>query len=230
MKNYHDFFISPEGGAWDDNTELHPMIDFSSDTILHDYIMMTEALNHVDYWLIVFCGHGYVNANDDTVLCMKDGSKVTGAQIKNMGKISPPRTLIVDCCREKDELDIPLLLDESLFSDTDMKLNAQACKTLYNRILESLPSGTFYEAYSTSIGECTGDTDTVGGVYSYNLLKIADETKRLLMGGCLSGGDNLATLRQIHDAATPYVVQMRKDRQHLCRSDNTNRIPFVVIA
>ncbi len=229
MKNYHDFFIRPEGGAWGVNTEIQPMMDFSSATVLHDYIMMTGAFNHVDYWLIVFCGHGYVNANEDTVLCMKDGSEVTVPQIKTWIKYTPC-TLIADCCREKEEIDIPQILEESLFSDTEMKLNAEACRTLYNRILESLPSGTFYEAYSTSIGECAGDTDTVGGMYSYNLLKSADEIKRHLIEGRLNGGDNLATLGQIHDEATPHVVKMRKERQHPCRSNNTNRIPFVVIA
>lgn len=220
---------SEEGGAWDENTEIHPMMDFSSATVLHDYIMMTEDINHVDYWLIVFCGHGYVDTNNDTVLCMKDGSEVNVSQIKTWVKYTPC-TLIADCCRDKEEIDVSQLLQESLFSDTEMKLNAAACRTLYNRILESLPSGSFYEAYSTNIGERAGDTDTVGGVYSYNLLKSADETKRHLMEGYLSSGDNLATLGQVHDAAIPQVLQMIKGLQHPCRSDNTKRIPFVVIA
>lgn len=71
--NYHDFFLRPEGGAWIEDKEIHSFIDTSSATFLHDYIMMEIEFQKIEYFMIVFCGHGYVNANNDTALCMKDG-------------------------------------------------------------------------------------------------------------------------------------------------------------
>lgn len=229
MKNYHDFFIRPEGGAWNEDKEIHSFIDTSSATFLHDYIMMEIEFQKIEYFMIVFCGHGYVNANNDTVLCMKDRSEVTVSQLKTWVRYTPC-TLIADCCRMKDIIDSAQLIEESLFSDSCVHLDGEACKLAYNRCLGLLPSGTFYEAYSTRIGETAGDTDTVGGVYSYNLLKRADEEKQRLLAGRLQNGDNVASLAQVHDEACPEVVKMRTGRQHPCRSENTDRVPFVVIA
>ena len=228
MKNYREFFMKPEGGAWS-NDEIHPMIDSSSAIALHDYIMMAIDLQNVKYFMIVFCGHGYVNPNNDTVLCMKDGSKVCVSQLKTWLRYTPC-TLIADCCREKEEIEMAQLVEESLFSDTTIQLNAESCKRNYNILLGLLPSGSFYDVYSTRIGECAGDTDTVSGVYSYNLLKCADEAKQRLIAGRLQNGDSVESLAQVHDAACPRVAQMRRGRQHPCRNDYVDRVPFVVIA
>lgn len=229
MKNYQEFLARPEGGAWG-NDEIQPMIDFSSAIALHDYIMTAIAMQDVKYFLIVFCGHGYVNPNNDTVLCMKDGSEVCVSDLKTWVQYTPC-TLIADCCREKETIDnAQELLRESLFSETAMQLDAESCKRVYNRVLGLLPSGTFYDVYSARIGECAGDTDMLGGVYSYNLLKCADEAKRRLVAGYLQNGDTVGSLAQVHDAASPRVAQMRRGKQHPCRSEYTDRIPFVVIA
>lgn len=229
MENYKEFFKSAEGGAWDEDNEIQKFIDFSSAVALHDYIMMAIDLYQVEYFLIVFCGHGYVNANNDTVLCMSDGSKVTVSEVRTWVRYTPS-TLIVDCCREKEEVDDAQLFEEALFSETVMQLDEGKCKENYNRMLGLLPSGTFYEAYSTRIGERAGDTDTLGGVYSYNLLKCAEEKKLQLIADYLNNGESIASLAEVHDDATPEVVKMRKGNQHPCRSDNTDKIPFVVVA
>jgi hypothetical protein len=229
MKNYHDFFTRPEGGAWDEDEEIHTMVDFSSASLLHNYIMMMESSKHVDYWLIVFCGHGFVNSYNDTVLCMSDGSEVSASEINTWVTYSPC-TLIADCCRKKEDVEVSELIEESLFSDTVMELNKDACKLAYNRFLGTLPSGSFFAAYATNIGECAGDSDMLGGVYSYNLLKSADQVKQQLVVNYLRNGESAVSLAQVHDSAYPKVVKMRKGRQHPCRSNNTNIIPFVVIA
>lgn len=225
MRNYQQFFMKPEGGAWEEK-EIHPIIDISSKVCLHDYIMMTESFCHVDYWLIVFCGHGRVDFNNDTVLCMSDGSEVKVSEI-NTWVTNTPCMVIADCCREKEELaDTPSLLCESMFSETATQLNARACRTLYNEKLRQLPDGLFCTAYAASIGERAGDNDTLGGVYSYNLLKSADDAKQQL----IASGNHVAFFSHIHKAASPKVRQMRNNRQNPVQDGRTNVIPFVVIA
>lgn len=228
MGHYHKFFQRPEGGAWQ-KQEIQLMINYSSAIFLHDYIINAIDLQQVNYFLIVFCGHGYVNANDDTVLCMKDGSEVCVSELKTWVRYTPC-TLIADCCREKETIDnVQELIREELFSDTVMQLDENSCRRTYNRILETLPPESFHEVYATKIGECAGDSDTLGGFYSYNLLKSADDEKKRLIAGYLQSGINIASLAQVHDAAYPNVVKTRKGKQHPCKSNNTDRIPFVVI-
>lgn len=229
MEHYERFFRSANGGAWEDG-EMQIYLEFSSAQALHDYIMMTNDFHKVDYWLIVFCGHGYLDANDDTILCMSDGSEVKVSELKTWVQYTPC-TLIADSCRQRAEIEGNLVqLRESMYSEVTIGQDPEACKALYNRLLEQLPCGSFYTAYGASKDECAGDNDELGGIYSFFLLDRADKERQRLATNLINDGDSFSTLAQVHDIAYPLVIERRHGQQHPVRSANTGNIPFVVIA
>lgn len=230
IENYERFFRSAQGGLWGNEEYEHEIRTFlqSSALGLHDYIMMTEGLRHVDYWLIVFCGHGRLNADHDTVFRMSDGSEVTLSQLRTWVTYSPCM-VIADCCRDLVDIEGNLQqLRESMF--TEIALNDQECRRIYNRALSILPAASFYTAFAASEGEYAGDNRELGGVYSYNLLNSADQVKRHLSVNMLRDDEHIATFVQVHLAAEPEVVRMRNNHQHPVCSQNTVNIPFVVVA
>ena len=228
MAHYDRFFRSPQGGLWDNDEHEIMTYHQSSAEVLHDYIMMTENFHHVDYWMIVFCGHGYLNANHDTVFCMTDGSEVTLSQLRTWVHYTPTM-VIADSCRVLVDAEGDLLqLRESMF--TEVRLNEQECKQIYNRALRLLPSSSFYTGFATDEGESAGDNAELGGIYSYNLLKCADQIKRRFHAGMLSNQENIASFARVHGLAVPEVRQMRNNQQNPVCSDNTVNIPFVVVA
>lgn len=230
IENYERFFRSAQGGLWGNEGYEHEIRTFlqSSTLGLHDYIMMSEGFQHVDYWLIVFCGHGRLNADHDTVFRMSDGSEVTLSQLRTWVTYSPCM-VIADCCRVLVDIEGNLQqLRESMF--TEIALNDQECRRIYNRALSLLPAASFYTAFAASEGEYAGDNRELGGVYSYNLLNSADQVKRHLSVSMLHDDEHIATFAQVHHAAEPGVVRMRNGHQHPVCSDNTVNIPFVVVA
>lgn len=227
MENYEKFFTSAGGGAWIKDTEIVEMFEAGYESIFQrlNFLRILESPSYNDYWIVVFSGHGYAireNGITDTILCLADGKKLRISTLKSW--IGKRRCLfIIDCCREVTDISVPEIVVESLFSDDRIQLNPETCRAAYNRMISITPVD-YYEAYSTSLNERAGDSDKYGGIYSYNLIKAANEGIKNLISSRQPG----SVLWPIHQKAAEETSKMRKGKQNPVATSNINKLPFIV--
>lgn len=173
---YQSFFRSCYGGAWEDDEIKCPEINGMTRNDFLNYINNVERERHVDYWLIVFCGHGgadrngmtyfQLSPNDNTILVNEIEQKVANSRL----------LLIADSCRALPMFEaggrIPRVIT---FSDSmDMPNYRIRCRQMYNEKIASTPFNLHTISYAARLGQYARELDNgYGGQYSQALLGCA---------------------------------------------------------
>lgn len=93
VQAYLDFFHSPLGGSWYE-FEIK-VLKYPSCAEVRS--ALTE-LRRADYSMIVFCGHGYSNQYDETILELSKDEELPASELRGP---CAKRSIILDCCRKK---------------------------------------------------------------------------------------------------------------------------------
>ena len=245
VENYVRYFGLPEGGLWD-FSEDGDAICFETNSITADaflrFISDVAGRENVDYWLIVFAGHGGSDPNKVDVLeiCPEQRGVISDCSIREIRQAIGANTravLITDCCRGL----IPAYesggrIEEGLFSATSLEGDEykQDCVRIYNDYCMRVPLGAFFVAQSCSYEESAGGS-TKGGYYSYNLLAQAKELIKKQKKEYLKPEFNGAvySLSYVHSLAAPLVIQQAARRGEEQNPEYSgprcNQPPFCVI-
>ena len=174
--NYLDFFHLPEGGLWEDN-EIRIYHNDCTLTMLSAYILQErqreiEQHRELDYVVIVFCGHGYANAQGMTYFELSPGSEASLFQMKQA--VRETRCLMIaDSCRVVALAEGGRILDTRMFScDTSDDNYWSECFRLYDAAFRLLAKGHFTIGMAASLGQSAEENDK-GGYYTQELLSTA---------------------------------------------------------
>lgn len=225
VENYQNFFQSIEGGAWNDiemkifhkpaAQDISSYIDDNADS---------------DYFLIVFCGHGYFQ-DDDTIFELGSGDELPLSELRSW--VQDTRSLIIcDCCRVKPKAE-PIM--ESLnrrtvmFSEGGSFRDRALARMLYNKAIRNTYDKISTIGYGASEGESAGETSK-GGYYSHSLLKVASAKSKVAGSVMAQTRRTTTSFMECHHAATPAVVKLSNDEQHPDYSTArlNVQLPFIV--
>lgn len=235
--NFLNFFKSPEGGAWkDDEILVFENNDFDLDILTINDINARIEKKPIDFYLIVYCGHGFTDQNKQINFEVRPDKYLKLNDL--LGAVAKSRCLVIaDSCRAIYHLqEGGRIADTRLFSTSEDARNsvyADLCRNMYNDLIVATPSTMQVVYFSNSYGETADENSRDGGVYCYELLTAAkrkrEEFETLQRHNCNS---YYATIDEIHAEAAGVVVNKTHGRQHPeihlnCRSKT--RLPFVVV-
>lgn len=228
-ENYLKFLKSPEGGAWDDS-EIKVYDNNCTKELLLAYINAFRLSEKIEYWLIVFSGHGYTNSKNETILEVSPGKECSVNDIKKATD-NTRRLLIADSCRLVfSTITDSLKRELRLFSYTTESVAYRSqCRNLYMKELEKVYSDSFNAAYAAEYNQCANDDDVTGGFYSSELLRtsslIIEERK-----SSYRNKDFVVSFKDIHNIAQKSVV-IKTNGSQIPTSEGywLDTIPFVVI-
>jgi hypothetical protein len=225
VDNYKAFFNSIEGGAWNEKE----MIVFHKPTAkaIHDYI---DENADSDYFLIVFCGHGYYN--DNTIWELGSGDELPLTELRSW--VRHTRSLIIcDCCRVKPRRE-PIMDSLNtrtvMFSEGGTIRDRSMARMLYNKAIRDTYEKISTIGYAASEGESAGESSN-GGYYSHSLLRAAS-AKSKSSRSVMSKSTNITiSFVECHNVADPMVVKLSNDEQHPDYSTGrfANQLPFVLV-
>lgn len=237
-ENYLNFFKSPEGGGWMDKEILVFDNNNFSLNCLKELIKTSDSIGvHIDYILMVYCGHGFTDQYGHIQFQMQPNTNV---QLDNILAITSNTRLllIADSCRAVYSLREggKLQRRKMLFSENnrqEQECYAKLCRERYNVLISQTPSTIKTVLFADSYGETAAENRN-GGMYSFALLEAAKETIKNfeslhnLNPQCYYEQSaiechNIATetvVAQTHGTQTPEIVLA-------CRS--IAQLPFVVV-
>ena len=168
QQRYYKFFCSPKGGAYfpDDVTVLQT----PTPKDLKKYLDSIKG--NLDFFIMVFCGHGYYNPKLDTNVFMLN-STADVAENSLLDYFPSKAILIADCCREKY---VPSFRFSRIVNAKDNSLfflDREKCRKYYDEQINMCQPQTI-RVYACGIDQTAQDDSQRGGLYSYNLLNIAD--------------------------------------------------------
>lgn len=234
-KNYLDFFKSPEGGNWFNSEIIAPDVNSWTKEKLAAVMDEQEEDGRVNYWLIVFAGHGWENSEGHPFLELYPNSPAKEDlpvdwledRVKHSSCL-----LIADCCRN-----IYPLTESIGDSRARVKIFAREgslgystkCRLLYNQQLKHLYPGLFVVGAAASFKEGAKNMPSEeGGLYSYHLLDCA--YKEIEKYQKLNEEDKTLAFSYIHSLAKPRVIRFSRDKQHPeLWSERGAQPPFCVI-
>ena len=228
--NYHQFFLSPEGGAWEDSE-----IDIYENNF--DFDRFQERLRYqqllgepYEFLLIVFCGHGFSHNGERYIEVRPDDeSYVSLSQIKDA--CYHIRTLFIsDSCLVNVEVvtEARGINGVHWFSNDSYRMN---CKEIYNEAVRQTSEYTFTAGFAVSFDEEAGE-DEHGGVYSQTLLNVAQEVIMELQSNPKYSQYNYASFSWIHEITANKVAKKTKGSQHpsIDMTRSCHQLPFVVVS
>lgn len=179
--NYIRFFRSPEGGSWEGDEMLVPQTDSFTTNSFREYIRILNNNEHIDYWLIVFCGHGGIYNNHETFFDFYNNDLIGEFEIREL--LSDSRCLLIaDSCRVLPVMESGGQMEQRLFSSRikDNRYKNQS-KAIYNQKIMEIPRGSFFRGYAASLYQGAQEIPFgLGGRYSYNLLLSAQREIQIL--------------------------------------------------
>lgn len=162
MVNYKRLLLSDAGGAWKENEIVSSK--FWSFISLKREIDKQKAMG-VDYFFIIFSGHGYAIKNNDTYFDIAENDDLALTTLKRWLQFKKS-LIIADSCRKFIEIIEKAHVESrlSLFSDSRYIPRARY-RTLYDNEIDRLDS--FHNTFiaSANLDECAEDTDE-GGLYT----------------------------------------------------------------
>lgn len=124
-------------------------------------------VDDADYSIVIFTGHGYMDA-DDTIIELKGEEKYNTRYLAKSG-----RTLILDCYR-RHTTQLYEVFAESVSESLIHNIDLWDYRKFYEAQIAKC-EGQRLVFYSCSEGEISNDNGMKGGFYSYNLLKVAKD-------------------------------------------------------
>lgn len=179
-ENYLNFFKSPEGGAWMDKEILVFDNNNFSLNCLKGLIEASDLMGvHIDYILMVYCGHGFTDQYGRIQLQMQPNMNVQLDDILSITS-NTRLLLIADSCRAVYSLREGGILQrrEMLFPENnrqEQECYAKLCRERYNYLISQTPPKIKTVLFADSYGETAAENKN-GGIYSFALLKAAKET------------------------------------------------------
>ncbi|NOU46961.1 MAG: caspase family protein, partial [Bacteroidales bacterium] len=180
LKNYKEYLTSNVGGAWYGN-------DYSTSEIQilknekKDVIISAIKNSNADFTFVVFTGHGFLySKNDLTYICLSDGYLSEHDLITSAKR----RVLILDCCRESEDMSESFLGDGgkisksrdslSFYSNSKvLEINTSRSvihsRAKFDLALQLSNEGQF-TGYACLIDQTSGDNPTSGGAFSSELI------------------------------------------------------------
>lgn len=232
--NYLDFFKSPEGGAWmDDEIKVYDHNDFYLDA-LRVLDLNARLTKPIEYYLIVYCGHGYTDEQSRIHLEVRPDCDLLLDDLQ--ATVARSRYLIIsDSCRAVVRLKEGGRINHRVFSAGDVARQsayADLCRDYYNEKVAQTPQNMHMVLFADSFSETAGETKN-GGYYSYALMESAREAKidannKQKLYACSYS----YSVDDIHQMAAQKVRNQTHDTQHpeiVENSRNANRLPFVVV-
>ena len=226
-----DHFISAEGGAWEER-EMHVFNNDCTKKKLVDFISSNKK-SKIDYWVIVFSGHGYAT-HMDTYLEL---SPYNDCGINDIRKMLNDNKclLIADSCRVliNEAVENSAVRRDRLFSSlTDSTAYRRRCKDLYDKAWDSVCIGSFNAGFAASLGQAANDDDQRGGYYIEGILNAANSMVNSTRNGSNSSRwqNEIIPFHVIHNAASHHVMTKSFGSQlPTTIGSSLNHIPFVVI-
>lgn len=174
IRNYTQFLLSPQGGAWDSSEIKH--LDRPTAQNVRDWL--AHFSTH-DYVLVMFTGHGWYSSVDrDRILELRQNERLLSVELR---KGSKKRTIILDCCQkvynEPSKIvakALSALANEAISRRTP---DPATCRQLFFDSVRNSPDGIVFLT-SCAIGELSTDDDTRGGRYNGSMMEVlADWTE-----------------------------------------------------
>ena len=201
VQAYLDFFCSPLGGGWYE-FEIK-VLKYPSCAKVRS--ALTE-LRWADYSMIVFCGHGYSNQYDETILELRKDEELPASELRGP---CAKRTIILDCCRKKWAPIKEPLMESRAFELSHAKgLSLPEARRFYEEKIAAADSGLVV-MYACALGEVAGDDSQKGGYYSYSLRRAALEWADQYHT-CADALD----VASAHTRASIYAGGLSADHQH----------------
>lgn len=204
IKTLLAFLKSNCGGAWNDN-EITIMPSNATLSMIQDYF--TAALGLVDYFLIVFTGHGAYDEEYGPIYYLKNEECFNAFWLKE--QVSHiPTMLITDSCQCINTLEKGGILEHRSFSAIADGTLRSEYRRQYNNFLRSLPRDMFVIAASVSPGEEAGEDSNLVGYYLSSLIDVSrkifndDESEKEIYG-----------IGYIHHLASEEVERLSKGKQ-----------------
>ena len=227
-----EHFTSAEGGAWDES-EMKVFFNDCTKQMLELYIRVQRITNRIDYWLIVFSGHGYAT-DTDTYLELSPGNDCGIKAIKQM--LNSYKCLVIaDSCRVliNEAVENSAEKRERLFSSTTESTEyRKICKEMYDKAWDSVLSGSFNAGFAASLGQAANDDDQKGGYYIEGILNAANShvNATRVIYGTSSCPNEIIPFSDIHNAASKHVMDKSYgSQQPTTIGSSINKIPFVVM-
>lgn len=205
VNNYLSFFKSNNGGAWENNEIIPKVYDWTSAGLYST--IYGRRMEGLDYAVIVFAGHGYALRNGETYFELSDGNDVSLSTIKSWFPTQKV-LMIADSCQSFVNLYREGGILNEAFAQRQFSQHRNYLRNLYNSRIESVPTNAFTFASAVSPGEGANDTSK-GGLYSYNLLNIAND--------CVNNtniGGSVIPIDAIHAVAKANVMKKSNNNQH----------------
>lgn len=171
VNNYLSFFKSDNGGAWENDEIVQEVYDWTSAGL--NSTIYRRRMEGLDYAVIVFAGHGYALRNGETYFEFSDGDDVSLSTIKSWFPAQKV-LMIADSCQCFINLYREGGILREALAQRQFSQRRDYLRNLYNSHIGSVPTGAFTFASAVSSGESANDTSK-GGLYSYNLLNVAND-------------------------------------------------------
>ena len=237
-ENYLRFFMSPEGGAWQKNNEIIVYDDnnFYLDSLRQIIINANAARKPIDYFLIVYCGHGFTDQYGNTYFQIRPDCNLKVEDLQVTVKDSRCLLIADSCraiCRLKEGGGItsnPYLF--STINEGVQRTYAELCREMYDSHIAETPSNEYITYFSNSFGE-TAEENGNGGVYSYQLLSTAKEyISEFGSKQQYTGKSDWASIDSCHKRAKNRVIINTYGTQHpevYQDTPSAAQFPFVVV-
>lgn len=227
-KNYLSFFRSCHGGAWRQSEIYAPETSTLSWHGLSDFM---DQCGRVDFWVIVFTGHGWCDGSNETYIepqpdtAMQEDIPVSWIRKRTGGSRC---LLLADSCRSVISICESRQLKMRTFTakeNTDEY--RQKCRNLYNRIIAQIPIGTFTTGYACQYGQKAGNIESgYGGLYTDAILSSVED----VIEECKLDGTSYVSFSYVHAMARNKVIRASNGKQvPVINHDRGNQIPFCVI-
>ncbi len=222
IQNYASFLRSPSGGDWQERS-----IEILHKPSLSQVRAGIQRLKQCNYSELIFCGQGpHASGGKSTLVDINNHEAIDLTELREG---SPKHTVILDCWRG---IEAPVLTGdlESEIAEASKLHNAAECSQYYDAYLERCSAGTVV-MYSCSVNERSGEDETLGGYYSFSLLKRAQEW---IKGGQAQSPRrySILTVSSAHDDAAMAVRALSEGRQtpRIEKPRTGNYFPFAVVA
>lgn len=236
-ENFLNFFKSPEGGAWKDE-EINVYDENNFDLQILKATDLTARLNKqpVDFYLIVFCGHGFTDENNQIYFEVRPNTSLKLEDL--LSTVAKSRCLVIaDSCRAIYRLqEGGRIVNLRLFSTGAEARNSrysELCHTMYNKLIGLTPSTMQLVYFSNSYNETADENPRDGGVYCHELLTATKRKINEIHNVQKHDGESYyVSIDDIHQEAAAIVINKTNGRQHPeiyknCRSKA--RFPFIVV-
>lgn len=234
--DYKNFFFSDNGGAWDESETL----SFSSrqETALSKALLNKVILDQrnagSEYFLIVFCGHGYATQSQETVFELSPNNNCTLSDLKKM--LQGVRfTLIADSCRGVVSLhEGGKIATRRMFSQIKKDSSyRKLCRYFYDDVIQRASWGAHTICFSAGFGETASDLGPLrGGLFSQKLLDSIHQDLLTLAKSVETDGKycEYQDLSTYVAEAYQSVIRVSGNKQHpvcICKGGK-DELPFVI--